>query len=1317
MPNLKQCSQCGAEIHGDAPRSLCTQCLFSLGLSEDGEPTLTAIISLPADPSPQSAIRDRKSAIGTVRYFGDYELLEEIARGGMGTVFKARQVSLNRLVALKLISAGTLATEDLVKRFKAEAEAAASLAHPNIVPIFEIGEHEGQHYFSMGLIEGPTLREALSGRRAGSDQLSVVSDQSQLLNTDHWSLTTSAKLLATVARAVHYAHQRGVLHRDLKPSNVLLDAKGEPHLTDFGLAKLIAKESTLTHTNAVMGTPAYMSPEQARGETKDVTTAADVYGLGAVLYETLTGSPPFGGGTSMETIRQVLEKEPRPPSQWNPAVDRDLETICLKCLEKDPSRRYASAEAMAEDLDRWLRQEPIAARPNTPIERIQKWVRRRPAIAALSAAAGAALIVGLSISTWQWRRQVKATDFAQREQYRAKVALADTLLHEAQSERARETLLRSPEHMRHWEWGFLMDQAYPVVRTFTNCAESVNFRTKLDNTVGIVGFSSDGTCVLSGDGGGNIKVWDLISGGLLLSVQAERLPYQVILNARRNLLVATGSGGWASVWDARSGKLLRKFERQDAHTAVSADGLQLAICQDGHVKIWETETGKEIVPAGRFPTNATARFTGLNRDGSRMVFGGGTNWTTCDTATGRIISAISESVDWDRFSLSPDGREILLITADANLVEYNLDTGQRLRVIALDCSEGVFSPDGTHLAARSRDGTITLYETSKFAFLRTVVRKTMEDEFPVAFSPDNRLFATGGASGLVDVWPVDLGILPVPLRTAPISVAVNADGRRAVVGCLDRSAAIVDVDTSTIRHLLQGHFQVILDAAFSNDGRLVATASYDHTVKLWEAETGKELRTLKGHSEAVHAVAFGPDKKRVYSAGADGSVRIWDSDNGEELAKFVVHTNIVWRLAVSPSGKDFLAGTSDGLAKWIDAETGAEKFVFPKAADSITALAFQPSGPHIAVGSADRHVRLWDAAKHELVKTLPAYDYTVASMFSSDGRRLFVISSFNGPERGSSRIEIWDTLDWTQTLSIPANEKFLHGAALSSDGRRLLAIGGAGGLKIWEPIPWRAADLPGDVNKTFSDRAVDFMKEKNGKILAKESAALKVRTLTGSGLFRYPREAWAGRDPATPASAIDLTEYYNARLDLPWGVVPARMNTIIPENNMATLPRGVVTLGGVTFDVRGLIQLAPTNQPEQGLRHLYPAEVDGIRINRRCSKFNFLHAAREVNCPTNTQVASYVLQYTDGTSAELPVIADRDINDWWVWPSFDRTPTLAREAWTGTNLQMSRQHPNGRIRVFLSIRENPKPDREIAAIDFVCAGAQCAPFLIAITVE
>src|ERR1043166_863895 len=298
-----------------------------------------------------------------IRYFGDYELLAQIGRGGMGVVYKARQTSLNRLVALKLISAGELASPDFIERFKSEAEAAASLDHSNIVPIYEIGEHEGQHYLSMKLIDGAPLDRELNGKTI--------------------PVGRAAELMGKLARAVSFAHQPGVFPTHLKPNNVLVDSRGEPFLTDFGLAKLIEKDTAITRTITVLGTPSYISPEQALGQSKNITTAADVYGLGAVLYEILTGQPPFAGGTTLQTIRQVLDKEPRRPSLINPAIDRDLETICLKCLEKEPSRRYQSANGLAEDLSRWLRGEPINARPTTAVERIVKWSRRHPAPAAL----------------------------------------------------------------------------------------------------------------------------------------------------------------------------------------------------------------------------------------------------------------------------------------------------------------------------------------------------------------------------------------------------------------------------------------------------------------------------------------------------------------------------------------------------------------------------------------------------------------------------------------------------------------------------------------------------------------------------------------------------------------------------------------------------------------------------------------------------------------------------------------------------------------------------------------------------------------------
>src|SRR5205823_3409003 len=268
---------------------------------------------------------------------------------------RARQRSLNRTVALKVIGLGHWATEAHLKRFRREAEAAASLEHSGIVPIYEVGERDGSCYFSMKLVEGGQL--------------------DALVKREPMPIRKAVELIAKVARVVHYAHEHGILHRDIKPGNILLDQKGEPHLTDFGLARLVESESTVTQTLDVLGTPSYMAPEQALGNNAAVSSATDVYGLGAVLYQLLTGHPPFAGGTTYETIKLLEDTEPRPPRLLNPKIDRDLSTICLKCLEKDPKRRYSSALALAEDLERWLKHEPIQARRTGIFVRGRKWVR------------------------------------------------------------------------------------------------------------------------------------------------------------------------------------------------------------------------------------------------------------------------------------------------------------------------------------------------------------------------------------------------------------------------------------------------------------------------------------------------------------------------------------------------------------------------------------------------------------------------------------------------------------------------------------------------------------------------------------------------------------------------------------------------------------------------------------------------------------------------------------------------------------------------------------------------------------------------------
>ena len=370
------CDNCADRIFDDAPKGLCPACLIDTAIdlfrSEDGEELEQSHLS-------------NENGAQNLRDLGDYELLEEIGRGAQGVVYRARQKSLNRIVALKIIGLGHWATKAHVKRFRLEAEAAARLDHPFIVPIHEIGESNGSCYFSMQLVEGGQL--------------------DQVVKREPMPSRPAAELIAKLARTVHHAHQRGILHRDIKPGNILLDANGDPHLTDFGLARLLETESSVTRTTEALGTPSYMAPEQARGDNAQLSSATDVYGLGAVLYQLLTGYPPFLGDTTYETIRLVLDTDPRQPRLLNPKVDRDLATICLKCLEKDPKQRYPSALALAEDLEHWLRDEPTQARRAGILLRANKWIRRKP----LAAALVVSLVALAAVISWNiWKSQFAA---------------------------------------------------------------------------------------------------------------------------------------------------------------------------------------------------------------------------------------------------------------------------------------------------------------------------------------------------------------------------------------------------------------------------------------------------------------------------------------------------------------------------------------------------------------------------------------------------------------------------------------------------------------------------------------------------------------------------------------------------------------------------------------------------------------------------------------------------------------------------------------------------------------------------------------------
>ncbi|HKX60228.1 MAG TPA: serine/threonine-protein kinase, partial [Verrucomicrobiae bacterium] len=505
------------------------------------------------------------------RTFGAYELLEEVARGGMGVVYRARQTHVNRLVAVKVLASGVFAAPDFVKRFRTEAEAVASLDHPHIVPIYDVGECEGQPYFSMKFVESGTLADRISRAK------------SPIANRE------AAALLAKLAHAVHFAHQRGILHRDIKPGNVLMDAQGEPLLTDFGLAKLVEKESTLTRTMAMLGTPSYMSPEQARGEAKQLTTAVDVYGLGAVFYELLTGQAPFAGGTTMETVRQVLEKEPRRPSTLQPGLDLDLETICLKCLEKDAGRRYGSAESLADDLERWLHHEPILARPTSAWEHTTKWIRRnRLAFMAMTAIA-LLLVTGVTVSTWQRLEAQSAQKIAETERQRAETNVTKFKTASIQSRRSqyaadmfaatakmekgsygtarnflREYFPREGlEELRGFEWRYWWQlSAGQQLDTFP-----------ISDQVLDMAWSPDGRLIAEGNSDGTFKLLHADSGVAVFTLTgSSKQLVSVAFSFDGRGLATAGDDGRACFWNVSDGRLIFTLTNRSPRVACSPTG-------------------------------------------------------------------------------------------------------------------------------------------------------------------------------------------------------------------------------------------------------------------------------------------------------------------------------------------------------------------------------------------------------------------------------------------------------------------------------------------------------------------------------------------------------------------------------------------------------------------------------------------------------------------------------------------------------------------------------------------------------------------------